>query len=145
MNSVSLPLDGHDVRARSQGISAWKRLVREPLLHFALIGAAIFAVAHVVEQRKEAAQSNIGLDAGLGQRLANLYRTQFGVLPSDGQLKFIVDDFVDDEVLYREALRLGLDQDDEIIRRRLIQKLEFLQRDLTVPPAPSDADLRAYL
>src|SRR5262245_37842217 len=116
MNSVSLPLGRPVLRAPS--------LLREPLLHFALIGAAIFGLAHVVEQRQEAAQSNIGLDAGLGQRLANLYRTQFGVLPDDGQLRIIVDDYIDDEVLYREALRLGLDQDDEIVRRRLIQKLE---------------------
>ena len=111
-------------------VTSWRRIVREPLLHFALIGAAIFAGAHYIEQMKQQrAQASIVVDTGLRQRLANLYRTQFGVAPTAAQLQVIVDDYIDDEVLYREARKIGLDQDDEIIRRRLIQKLEFLQRD----------------
>ena len=125
-------------------IASWRRIVREPLLHFALIGAAIFAAAHVTEQWRQASQTRLTLDGGLESRLAGLYRTQFGVAPTASQLHGIVDDYLDDEVLYREALRLGLDQDDEIIRRRLIQKLEFLQRDAVANTNPAPAELRNF-
>src|SRR5262249_35840153 len=76
-------------------------------------------------------------------RLSSLYRVQFGAAPGVAQLQVIVDDYIDDEVLYREALRLGLAEDDEIVRRRLIQKLEFLRRD-SFSTSPSSAELRAY-
>jgi hypothetical protein len=144
MISVSLPRAERVAHAPAVLVSLWRRLVREPLVHFALLGALVFAIAHVVEQRKQETELGIGIDAGLNERLANLYRAQFGVSPAPAQLKVIVDDYIDDEVLYREGLRLGLDQDDEIIRRRLIQKLEFLQRDSIASVTPEPAELRAY-
>jgi hypothetical protein len=144
VNAVSLPLDAQEAHASRPRSSLWRRVTREPLLHFALIGVAIFATAHYIEQSKQAAQASIVVDTGLRQRLANLYRTQFGVAPTAAQLRVIVDDYIDDEVLYREARRIGLDQDDEIIRRRLIQKLEFLQRDAVAGTLPTPAELRAY-
>jgi parvulin-like peptidyl-prolyl isomerase len=60
------------------------------------------------------------------------------------QLNDLVNQFIKEEVFYHEALRLKLDQDDEIIRRRLVQKYEFLQQDLGTPQDPSQADLRAF-
>src|SRR3954471_6794158 len=143
MNSVSLPLT-RDVGSRPARASRWRQVAREPLVHFALIGAAIFAGAHVVESWQRQRQTTIVVDAPLRDRLAKLYRAQFGVAPSTGQLEIVVDDYIDDEVLYREALRLGLGDDDEIVRRRLIQKLEFLQRDSAAGIDPSAAELRAY-
>jgi peptidyl-prolyl cis-trans isomerase C len=143
MNSVSLPLE-HQLDLRPARASSWRRIAREPLLHFALIGASIFAGAHLVEDWKREQQTTIVIDARLRGRLAQLYRNQFGVAPTAQQLDIVVDDYVDDEVLYREALRLGLGDDDEIVRRRLIQKLEFLQRDSAVGVDPSSAELRTY-
>jgi peptidyl-prolyl cis-trans isomerase C len=143
MNSVSLPL-ARDLVSRPARTSGWRRIAREPLVHFALIGAAIFAGAHIAEDWKRQQQTTIVVDAGLRNRLAKLYRSQFGVAPTAAQLEIVVDDYIDDEVLYREALRLGLGDDDEIVRRRLIQKLEFLQRDSAVNIDPSSAELRAY-
>lgn len=136
MNAVSLPLEAGEARPR--------RWAREPLLHFALIGAAIFVVAHFIEQIKQESQVSVIVDAGLRGRLTNLYRTQFGVAPTATQLQVIVDDYIDDEVLHREALHLGLAEGDEIIRRRLIQKFEFLQRDSIANSNPAPAELRAY-
>jgi peptidyl-prolyl cis-trans isomerase C len=144
LTNASATIGAHAGPSRVERRSAWQRVAREPLLHFLVIGAAIFAGAHVLEQWKQAAQSQVIVDSGLGLRLASLYRTQFGVAPTPAQLRVIVDDYLDDEVVYREALRLGLDQDDEIIRRRLIQKLEFLQRDAVANTNPSPAELRAY-
>jgi peptidyl-prolyl cis-trans isomerase C len=143
MNSVSLPLEA-DLDSRKLRVSRWHKIAREPLVHFALIGAAIFAGAHLVEDWKRQQQTTIVVDAGLRDRLAKLYRTQFGVAPTSSQLEIVVDDYIDDEVLYREALRLGLGDDDEIVRRRLIQKLEFLQRDSAINIDPAEAELRAY-
>jgi len=114
------------------------------LLHFAVIGAAIFVLAHYVEQARQTAQNRIVVDRSLRDRLSGLYRTQFGTAPSATQLQVIVEEYIDDEVQYREALRLGLADDDEIIRRRLIQKLEFLQRDAVASSDPSTDVLRAY-
>jgi peptidyl-prolyl cis-trans isomerase C len=143
VNAVSLPLTARETPAGTH-LSTWRRYAREPLLHFALIGAAIFAVAHFVEQVRQESQVSVIVDAGLRGRLENLYRTQFGVAPTATQLQVIVDDYIDDEVLHREALRLGLAEGDEIIRRRLIQKLEFLQRDTVANSNPAPAELRAY-
>ena len=144
---LSTPIDAS--LSRVQHPTVWRRLLREPLLHFALIGALIFAAAHVVSEARRASQARIVVDGALRERLGNLHRAQFGVLPTKAQLDTIVESYVDDEVLYREAIELGLDQDDEIIRRRLIQKLEFLQREASDQPdagvgGASDAELRAY-
>jgi len=143
VNAVSRPLEAHDAPARIH-LSTWRRWAREPLLHFALIGAAIFAVAHFVEQAKRDSQARVVVDQGLRGRLTSLYRTQFGVAPTAAQLQILVEDYIDDEVLYREALQLGLADDDEIIRRRLIQKLEFLQQDSVASANPAGTALRAY-
>jgi hypothetical protein len=136
-----LPVESSRAVARTR---AWSRLTREPLLHFALLGAAIFVLAHHVEQVRQQTQSRIVVDQPLRDRLSSLYRTQFGSAPTAAQLEVIVEDYIDDEVEYREALRLGLADDDEIIRRRLIQKLEFLQRDAVAGTNPTPAELRAY-
>ena len=98
----------------------------------------------MTDQIKQSSQTGLTLDSGLEQRLAGLYRSQFGVAATASQLHVIVDDYLDDEVLYREALRLGLGQDDEIIRRRLIQKLEFLRRDAVANANPATAELQAF-
>ncbi len=143
MSVVSLSVAASDAQPRIR-TSRWRRVVREPLLHFALLGTAIFIVAHAAEQSKRDAQVSIVVDDGLRQRLANLYRTQFGVAPTQSQAHALLDDYINDEMLYREALRLGLDQDDEIIRRRLIQKLDFLQRDSVAQSEPTQSELRAY-
>jgi peptidyl-prolyl cis-trans isomerase C len=144
VNAVSLPLEAGARQIAAGRYSRLRRAAREPLLHFALIGLAIFAADHYLELRRQAAQTSIVVDSGLRQRLANLYRSQFGVAANSAQLQIILDDYVDDEVQYREARRIGLDQDDEIIRRRLIQKLEFLQRDAVAARTPSNAELHAY-
>ena len=121
----------------------WERFKREPLVQFMALGALIFVAAHWVEQHRENLQRQIVIDEQLEQRIVQLHQTQSGLIPSPEQLARLVENYIDEEVLYREALRLGLDQDDEIVRRRLIQKMQFLQRDLTAP-APGDDELRAY-
>jgi hypothetical protein len=120
------------------------RFPREPLLQFLLFGAAIFVVAQVAAHYKRTARTEIVVDDGVVQRLRKLCELQMGTPPSPAQLNTAIAGYVHDEVLYREALRMGLAQDDEIIRRRLIQKADFLLNDLTAVPEPAEAALKDY-
>jgi peptidyl-prolyl cis-trans isomerase C len=122
----------------------WRRVRREPLLQFVALGTLIFAVTHFAQRERSMAERRIIVDEQVQRRIVQVSQTQTGITPGPEQLKRLVDDYIDDEVMYREALRLGLDQDDEIIRRRLIQKAQFLQRDLATAPQPAEDELRAY-
>ncbi|MET0658415.1 MAG: peptidyl-prolyl cis-trans isomerase [Steroidobacteraceae bacterium] len=144
MASVPAHVSAELPRARWRVRGLWQRLKREPLAHFLVLGALIFIAAHLIEQAQSDARRQIVVDGTLEQRIIQLQRAQNGTAPGPEQTQRLVENYIDDEVMYREALRMGLDQDDEIVRRRLIQKMQFLQRDLTVPPSPSDAELREY-
>jgi hypothetical protein len=120
------------------------RWLREPLVHFLLLGAAIFLLADQLGDPVRAAPQTIVLGAGdLAQLRAGFERT-WQRPPTPEELAGLVEDRVREEVFYREALALGLDQDDTIVRRRLRQKLEFLAEDLA-PAEPGDAELAAWL
>ena len=122
-------------------LGAW---AREPLALFLALGLLIFVAAHVVQSAREASARRIVVDDAVEQRLARLHMLQTGAPPSDRDLAGLTSDYVRDEALYRTALKMGLDQGDEIIRRRLIQKMEFLLDDGAAPGEPDEATLRAY-
>src|SRR3970040_2187132 len=102
--------------------------VREPLLHFVLIGALLFAFTALREQRSEHAE--IRISAGEVAQLAAFWETQSQRKPSAEELRGLIEERIDEEVLAREATRLGLDRDDVIVRRRLAQKMAFVSDDL---------------
>jgi hypothetical protein len=116
--------------------------VREPLLHFVLIGAVLFAFTALRQQRHDDAE--IRITAGEVAQLAAFWETQSQRKPTAEELRGLIEERIDEEVLAREAVRLGLDRDDVIIRRRLAQKMAFVSDDLAVVTEPADADLRAY-
>ncbi len=122
-----------------------KRLLEEPLLHFLVLGAALFGLFHLVGT-KEAAPPPARIVVSTAQiaNLANGFARTWQRPPSAEELRGLVDDFVRDEVFYREGKALGLDRDDTVIRRRLRQKLEFVAEDMGVAE-PSEAALAAYL
>ena len=97
-------------------------LIRQPLLWFALIGIALF----VADARFSAGRGEIYVSSALKDRLGALWTTQTGLIATEPELDSLVQNWIREEVLYREALRLGLDQEDSIVRRRLIQKLSFI-------------------
>lgn len=120
--------------------ASWEqRILREPFVHFILLGAALFAFNHHLEERSRFTRITITRDQVRG--IADNYRLQYGAYPSARQLESLVDSFVREEIFYHEALKLGLDRDDEIIRRRLVQKYEFLQQDLAAPADPTESQL----
>jgi len=72
------------------------------------------------------------------------YKTQTGDLPNKEQLDAMIDNYIREEISYREAKKIGLDKDDEIIRRRLSQKFDFVQTDLIEDEQPSETDLKEF-
>jgi peptidyl-prolyl cis-trans isomerase C len=137
-------IDEPRIRRARNMISRWRQLTREPLVRFFAAGALIFLVANTVQHESDKAARRILIDAQLEQRLISVNEAQYGVTPTSQQLGKLVENYVAEEMLYRQAIQLGLDRDDEIIRRRLIQKMQFLQRDMASAAAPARADLRAY-
>ncbi len=120
------------------------RLVREPIFHFVLLGTALFVLAHVVRRDDASVSSAIVVSAGRIDHLAAAYARTWRRPPTSEELERLIADDVREEVLYREALALGLDRDDTIIRRRLRQKMEFLvETDAAVEP--SEDELARYL
>ena len=123
------------------------RLLREPLVHFIIFGAAIFALSQIVGRSNGSGVATPG-DRQIivtPERVALLksgYVLDNGHDPTDAELQKLIDAYVREEVLVREARAQGLDADDSIIRRRLVQKMEFAVAD---PPAPADAVLADYL
>ncbi|MEA2733481.1 MAG: hypothetical protein QOF70_7956 [Acetobacteraceae bacterium] len=120
-----------------------RRLLREPLLHFLLLGGLMFAVLGRGNTETGGADLHIVVSGADIDRLAAAFSRTWHRPPDPNELQAQVQDYIREEVLYRAALQLGLDKDDSIIRRRLRQKMEFLFED-TVPP-PQEAELRAYL
>jgi peptidyl-prolyl cis-trans isomerase C len=116
--------------------------IREPLLHFVLIGAVLFAFTALREHQQDRAE--IRVTAGEVAQLAAFWETQAQRKPTAEELRGLIEERIDEEVLAREAVRLGLDRDDAIIRRHLAQKMAFVSDDLAVVTEPADADLRAY-
>ena len=117
-------------------------LLREPLLHFALIGAAIFAVSLFLGRND--ARYSIDIGAADIARIVSGYQRQYGAPPSPVQLRALIDADIKQEIYFREGEALGLGRDDEIVRRRVAQKFEFLQQDAAAPPEPTDADLQNW-
>ncbi|WP_225205446.1 peptidyl-prolyl cis-trans isomerase [Novosphingobium huizhouense] len=117
-------------------------VVREPLTHFVAIGIGIFLVSHVIEQRQS--RYNLTLTNADVLRIANSYAQQYGAQASPGQMRTMIDNAVREEIYLREGLALGLDKNDEIVRRRIAQKFDFLQQDQAAPREPAESQLRDW-
>jgi parvulin-like peptidyl-prolyl isomerase len=118
-----------------------RRLLREPLLHFMLIGVVIFAGISVA---KGLNRPTVRIDAQELEQLASYWELQTQRPPTRAELASIIHERVDEELLAREAVRLGLDKDDMIVRRRLAQKMAFASEDVAAMAEPSDATLQAF-
>jgi len=128
-----------------KGGGLFQRLLREPLAHFLAIGAAIFAFNAMLNRDAEAPEGVIQISQGRIAQLEEGFRAVSGRGPGPQELKAIVDDFVMEEIAYREAVAMGLDADDTVVRRRMRQKLDFLLEDMTAINEPTEAELREQL
>ena len=121
------------------------KILREPLLHFLLLGAAIFVAYSFVSKRSNEEPGQIVITRGQIENIATTFAKTWQRPPSAEELKNLIRERVKEEVLCREAMALGLDQDDTVIRRRLRQKMEFVSDDIAAQTEPTDVDLAAYL
>ncbi len=124
-----------------------KTLWKDPALHFVLGGVILFFVlrsnqpdnADTGDRSRE-----IVITEGRITQLVEIFRKTWQRPPTGTELQGLIDDFVREEIYYREAIALGLDRDDTIIRRRMKQKIEFLSNDLLDPGDPGDEVLSAW-
>jgi peptidyl-prolyl cis-trans isomerase C len=121
------------------------RLLREPLLHFLLFGAALFLIYDVVGGEDGQRDRNIVVTAAEQERLAMGWARQWQRPPTADEFRGLIEGHLREEVLFREAVAMGLDEGDTIIRRRLAQKMEFLSEDLATAVEPTEEELRSFL
>jgi len=121
------------------------RLLREPLVHFLALGGLLFALFALRAERVGGEPQRIVVTPGAIEHLASGFARTWQRSPTAQELEGLVDDYVHEEVYYREAMALGVDRDDVVVRRRLRQKMEFLVEDAAAATTPSDDELQAYL
>ena len=121
------------------------KLLREPLVHFLLLGAAIFATFSLLSRHRVDKPGEIVITQGTLENLVTGFTRTWQRPPTQEELRGLMTDYVREEVAYRRAVAMGLDRDDTIVRRRLRQKLEFLSDDLSARVMPTDADLQVFL
>ncbi len=121
------------------------KLLKEPLLHFVLLGAALFAGYRMLNPAPTASPDEIVVSAGQIDHLAATFSKTWQRSPSPEEMKELIDSYVREEMLAREAVKLGLDRDDTIIRRRLEQKMDFIIEDVGDTTKPTAADLQKFL
>jgi peptidyl-prolyl cis-trans isomerase C len=122
------------------------RLLREPLLHFLLAGLALFAGYRALNPDGGGREpsNRIELSDDDVQQIALAWRAQWQRPPTADEMRGLLDDRIREEILYREALALGLDKGDTIVKRRLAQKMAFLAEDISSLRDPSTAELKAW-
>jgi hypothetical protein len=123
-----------------------RKLIREPLLHFLLLGAVIFFIAGRSRSIAVASGEKIVVTQSQIDSIVVGFSRTWMRPPTQEEMQGLVDDYVREEVLYREAKAMGLDQDDIIVRRRMRQKFEFLSDELAARSGPpNEQELEAYL
>jgi PPIC-type PPIASE domain len=121
-----------------------RRILSEPLAHFLAIGALLFAVyALVADRNRDPAAIVVG--QGQIEAMTAVFERTWRRAPTPEEVKSLIDGYVREEVLYREGMAMGLDRGDQLIRRRVGQKVEFLAESMHGIPEPGDSALQAYL
>lgn len=120
-------------------MNAW---LSEPVVHFVAAGLVLFAASKMLGTDDNA--HVIVITPQREAQLASRYALQFGASPSTATLSQLVAQEIEEEILFRHGVALGLDRDDEIVRRRVVQKMQFLLHDIQAPPEPREVELSAY-
>lgn len=121
------------------------RLTSEPLVQFLLIGACIYgAYALFGVPDEDSGARTIVVDENRIKGFITAWQRRWNRPPTDRELQGIIQQFVREDILYREAVAMGLDEDDPITRRRMAQKLEFLTKDIARLKEPQEGELERY-
>lgn len=121
-----------------------RSVLKEPFVHFVILGALLFMGNALWEQHMSKSDYAISIDPAELERQAVIFASENRRQPTDEDLQALLFAHVEEEVLVREAQKMGLGEDDTIIRRRLAQKMRFLIEDTTAPAPPSETDLKAW-
>ena len=120
-----------------------RALLKEPLVHFLIAGAAVFWL--LSGRAPDLGERRIVVDKAVVGAMVERFYGSFHRLPSPDETDGMIRDYVADQVYYREALRLGLDQGDEVVVRRMRRKLESLAVADAETAEPGDAQLQALI
>jgi hypothetical protein len=120
------------------------RLLKDPLVHFLLIGVALFAISAWRGEAVRGGRERITITAEQVAKVRETASLTQGRPPTDAELADLIESTVREEVLYREAVALRLDKDDDEVRRRLVEKMSYLTQDLADPAPSSEQELRAF-
>ena len=121
-----------------------RKLIKDPLVHFLLVGVALFAISAWRGQSVSTGGEKIVVTAEQVAQARAAAAVLQGREPTAEELEALIEPTVRDEVMYREALALGLDENDDEVRRRLIEKMTYLTQDLADPEPSSEATLREF-
>lgn len=121
-----------------------KTLLREPFVHFIVLGLGLFAAHGVWQKQIQKSERTIIVNPAEMERQAQIFATENRRQPSDNDLEGLLFAHIEEQVLMREAIRLGLNEDDTIIRRRLAQKMRFMIDDVSMPALPDRTALEAW-
>ena len=125
--------------------SIFSKLLKEPLLHFLLIGVGLFFLFSQLNSDQESSnKQQIIVNKSHLEILSGTFMEENSVPPTEKELQELLKNVIREEVLSREAITMGLDKDDRIIRHRLAQKMQYLFEDVAMVEEPSDEVLRAY-
>lgn len=126
--------------------STLKRWFHEPLIHFTILGVALFSFYSYIHRGRGGVElpNQIALTMDDLSQMALTFESQWQRPPTPQEFKGMVEDKVREEVLYREGLAMGLDKDDTIVKRRMAQKMEFLAEDLGAAHEPTAAELKTW-
>jgi len=121
-----------------------RRFLKDPLVHFLLIGASLFVLSAWRGERIRGGRERIVVTADQVAQVRDAAELLKGRAPTDEELAALIEPTIRDEVLYREALALKLDVNDDEVRRRLVDKMNYLTQDTADPAPSSDAELRRF-
>lgn len=126
-----------------------KKLIREPLVHFLLIGAGLFLLfgwkGNPASMQGGVQSTTIIVAQDTIDQLVAAFNRTWMRPPTEGETKGLMENFIRDEIYYREAIAIGLDQGDALIRRKLRQKMEFILEDIAAQTEPTDEELERFM
>lgn len=132
--------------SQKSGAVSWiTSILSEPLLHFLLIGGILFGGYAYLQSDTGSNPQHFVVSAGKIEHLASIFSRTWQRPPMRVELDGLIDDYVREEIAYREGMKMGLDEDDTIIRRRIRQKLDFIADDLGSQIEPTEEQLTAFL
>ena len=125
--------------------SIFLKLLKEPLIHFLLIGAGLFVLFAQLNSEEEVDNSKqIIINKSKQNMLSTTFVKDNGREPTDKEMEELLEKSIREKILYNEAMAIGLDKDDKVIEHRLAEKMKYLFEDITVVEDPSDEILKIY-